>query len=307
VGPRDPATAPVVAIDRFSDAAAMLFRRSANTSLPGPNAPVDFDAPGPLITHGLGPGGEHVTYYNFDIQPTSPAPIYVFFAEGAASEVAGQLHVIDVLPGDKGYNDFWQVIKVTVPTTYVANTLTSAAEIVASGFALTPTTMLVNCPVVPDRSTAQLRYKPSESTGLVSGWYRDQLVKYFTFGEASAPLATTSAGAVPTAPIFVTFNKNPNSQDPTSGPPSGFVTEPGTVQTHNVITVLPVDPAYSPLWSVAAYDNASFAVVHDLASAMAAPLLVPDAGAVNCPVVAVSVNDAGALPEAGAIADAAAD
>src|SRR5215468_10229617 len=62
---RDPATAEKVAVDRFTDQAAMLQRRSAAPTLPGPNQPIDFDQ-GPFITHGYGPGGEKVTYYNFD-------------------------------------------------------------------------------------------------------------------------------------------------------------------------------------------------------------------------------------------------
>ena len=73
--------------------------------------------------------------------------------------MSGQLNVIDVLPGDQGYNDFWQVMKVTVPAGYVANTVTSVAEIGAQGFPVEATDMLVNCPVVPKGSSAALRLK----------------------------------------------------------------------------------------------------------------------------------------------------
>ncbi len=52
-------------------------------------------------------------------------------------------------------------------------------------------------------------------------------------------LTTASGGTVPTAPILVTFNIEPSPTNGTSGPPSGFMTEPGTLQTHNVIPVLP--------------------------------------------------------------------
>src|SRR5215510_8505399 len=50
----NPDTAPVVAVDRFSDGFAHLFARSKNPSLPAANAPIDFDQEGPFITHGLG-------------------------------------------------------------------------------------------------------------------------------------------------------------------------------------------------------------------------------------------------------------
>ena len=293
-GAKNPDTAPVVAVDRFSDAFAHLFKRSGNASLPAANAPINCDE-GPFITHGLGPDGEKVAYYNFDVLPTVPAPIYAFFSGGTA--VAGQLNVIDVLPGDPGYNDFWQVTMVAVPSGYVANSITSVAEITAAGFTTTPTPMLVNCPVVPAGSTATLRYTSEPST-LQRGWYRDQVVNYFSFDERA--LMTTAGGAVPTAPILVAFNIDPSASNPMSGPPSGFVMEPGTMQTHNVISVLPTQSGYSPLWSVTAYTSASFASVSSWATASAAPVAAANLGDVNCPVVAVAgVADGGtdAAPE----------
>jgi hypothetical protein len=283
---RDPATAPKVSIDRFSDSFAHLFKRSANPSLPAANAPIDFDQ-GPFITRGLGPNGEHVAYYNFDVLPTTPAPIYVFFPEGSSTELTAQMHIIDVVPGDAGYNDFWQVVKVTVPASYVPNSVTSAAELHAAGFTLTRTRMIVNCPVVPAGSTARLRYT-SEPNGLVQGWYRDQVVEYFSFDEHMLTGAT-----VPTAPIYVTFNINPDPNNPMSGPPSGFVTEPSSMQTHNVVSVLPEAASYSPLWEVIAYDDAAFSSVNNLAAAQQAKVLVPDAGLVNCPIVSKTAADGG--------------
>ena len=41
--PKDPTTAEKVSVDRFTDQAAMLQRRSAAATLPGPNQAVDFD------------------------------------------------------------------------------------------------------------------------------------------------------------------------------------------------------------------------------------------------------------------------
>ena len=102
--------------------------RTADNHLPGPNEPVDFDT-GPFITQGLSPStGKPVRYYNFDIQSTTPAPVYVLYREGEDKPVVGQLDIIDTLPGEKGYNDFRQVWKVSVPKDYVANTVTDAAR-----------------------------------------------------------------------------------------------------------------------------------------------------------------------------------
>src|SRR5512146_2329762 len=103
--PRDPATAAKVAVDRFSSAAGMLFVRTATNGLPAANAPIDMDT-GPFITTGLGPTGERIKHYNFDVQPTAPAPIYVLFRQGESSPVSGQLNIVDVIPGQQGYNDY---------------------------------------------------------------------------------------------------------------------------------------------------------------------------------------------------------
>jgi hypothetical protein len=275
---KDPATAAKVSVDRFSDRAATLMRRSATPSLPAANQTIAFDVGAPFITAGLGPRGEHVRYYNFDVQPTAPAPIYAFLRAGGIP-VDGQLNIVDVVPGDPGYNDFWQVHKVTVPSSYVPNSVTSLAELTAAGFPIEPTQALVNCPVVPDGSVATLRFA-GETSSLQSGWYKGMVVKYFSFDEKALSGATVTV-----APILVAFNVNPDK--PGGGPGSGFVTEPGSPQTHNVVTALPADVGYSPLWSVDVYDNSAFATVTDLATVQAAPQLGNGVASVNCPIVEV--------------------
>lgn len=212
----------------------------------------------------------------------------MFFAPGAASPLPGQLNIIDVVPGDPGYSDFWRVHKVTVPAGYLPNTVTSLAEITARGFTVEPTTTLVNCPVVPEGSKASLRVGGG-SAGLVKGWYKDQVVTYFSFEEA--PLMGTT---VPSSPIYVTFNVNPDQ--PGGGPASGFVTEPGGDQTHNVVATLPGDVGYSPLWLVNVYDNAAFSTVKDLPTAMAAPSKAEGVAKVNCPIVQVGGAANAAIP-----------
>lgn len=282
----DPATADKVEVDRFSESAGTLFVRTAENGLPGPNAPIDMDQE-PFITRGLGPGGELIRYYNLDVQPLKPAPIYALFREGEDAPVAGQLNIVAVIPGGPGYSDFWNVVKVTVPADYVANSVASLAELQAADYPMEPTSTIVNCPIVPEGSTATLR-GGNEGVGLHQGWYEGQIVHYFTFEEA--PIEVNSAGEVPIAPIYVTFNKNPDDADATSGPPSGFVTEDGTDQTHNVASVLPDDIDYSPLWSVDVYDNQGFDVVNGLDTVQddtQVTILATGVAAVNCPIVEV--------------------
>ncbi len=275
--PGDPATATKAIVDRFSEDAGHLFVRTAENGFPEPGEAIDFDS-GPFITQGLGPSGEVVRYYNFDVMPTAPAPIFAFFYEDG-TKVPNQLNVVDVTPGEAGYNDFWQVVKVTVPDGYVANTITSAAELTAAGYDTEFTTILVNCPIVPEGSTAELRLS-GEDTGLTTGWHDGELIFYFNFLEA--PLTTVGEGAVPTSPIFVAFNINPDQEG--GGPASGFMVEPGTMQTHNVVATIPDDAGYSPLWDVHPYDNQLFAQVMDLASASAIQNYGHVAN-VNCPIV----------------------
>ena len=277
--PVDPDQAPIASVDRFSDKAAHLQLRTPDNHLPGPNQPVDFDS-GPFITQGLAPAtGKPVRYYNFDVQGTMPAPVYVLYRQAEDQPVKDQLDIIDTLPGETGYNDFRQVWKVTVPKDYVANTITDSAALLDTGYKMEQTGTLRNMPVVPDKSRAKARLK-GENAGLQRAWYRGQVAKFFSFAEA--PL--TAAGAnVPLSPIYVTFNINPG--EPNGGPGSGFHTEADSQQTHNVPFTLPGDPGYSPLWLVAVYDNADFPAVHDKASALKAKVLAPGAATVNCPIV----------------------
>ena len=95
----DPGHAPIASVDRFSDTAGTLLKRSADKRLPGRNEPIDFDAQ-PLNTLGLSPKGEPTLYYHLDVQSTTPAPVYVLYREGEAQPVEGQLDVIDTLPGE---------------------------------------------------------------------------------------------------------------------------------------------------------------------------------------------------------------
>lgn len=280
-GPLNPDTAQKASVDRFSDNAGTLMVRTASNGLPGANAPINFDSGEPFITQGLAPDGSVVQYYNFDVQSTVPAPIYLFF-DSQDNSIDGQLNIVGVKPGDTGYNDFWQVVRVIVPDTYVANTITSEAELLSSGMTIQETTTIVNCPIVPEGSIAAKRLG-SEDNGLQRGWYNDQLVFYFSFFEKILDGGATEM--VPVSPIYVSFNVNPDDNNPNSGPASGFVTEAGTSQTHNVIATIPSDAAYSPLWWVAIYDNADFDMVNDLSSATSSNILASGVATVNCPVV----------------------
>ena len=133
--------------------------------------------------------GRATYYYDFggnspavnNAAAVAPAPIYVFVtgfdAQGNPQAVAGQHNIIDMAPGDAGYSDLWQVNFVTVPSNYVANTVTSLDAIRQGGYAIKTSDMMVNCPVVPLGSSL------AEGTpGLTKGWYEGREVDYFDFG-----------------------------------------------------------------------------------------------------------------------------
>ncbi len=137
----------------------------------------------------------------------------------------------------------------------------------------------------------------NESPDLTTGWYRGKIVYYFNFSEKA--LMTDNNDMVPESDIYVSFNINPGEDG--GGPPSGFKTDTSG-RAHNVTETLPMDAAYSPLWSVNVYDNADFDKVHDIASAQSVHILDTNVAYVNCPVVkvetAVSVkNDNSLIPE----------
>jgi hypothetical protein len=276
--PVDPDHASIAVVDRFSDSAGTLLRRSADNHLPGPNEPIDFDTP-PFNVWGFSPAGEPALYYHLDVKSTTPAPVYILYHEGEDKPVQEQLDIIDTLPGEPGYNDFRQVWKVWVPKDYVANTITDAATLQQAGYKTEKTDKLLNMAVVPDKSRARVRFN-GENPELQRAWYHDQVANFFLFDEA--PLSV-SGDQVPVSPIYDGFTINP-------GQPGGemeFCTDANSTQTHNVVATMPGDKGYSPLWLRVVYDSAACASVHNLETAIQAKKVAANVLLINCPMVSV--------------------
>ncbi len=108
---------------------------------------------------------EAVFYPDFGMNSRAATPIYVFIhgmnADGTPDFVDGQNNIIDSVPGDAGYTAFWLVTMVTVPQSYVPNTLRSASAVLSSGFTRTTTAMVVNCPV----TTVAAAVAPAATSG----------------------------------------------------------------------------------------------------------------------------------------------
>src|SRR5207237_4377567 len=115
-----------------------------------------------------------VSYLDFGPQANVAVPILLFFqASSPSPPVAGQRKIIDTIPGQPGYNDFWRVFKVLAPSGYVANTIRSLAHAVASGYTIQMTHTVVNCPVVNPNATAG-----GSAPSHVSGCSRDRAICY---------------------------------------------------------------------------------------------------------------------------------
>src|SRR5437879_8055750 len=122
-----------------------------------------------------------VSYLDYGPQSNVAVPILAFFqAASPSTPVAGQRNIIDTIPGQPGYNDFWRVYTVLAPNRYVPTSIRSLATSVASGYAIEATNIVVNCPVVnPNATIAGSSATPAE------GWYRERPVLDFGQGTRS--------------------------------------------------------------------------------------------------------------------------
>ncbi len=206
-----------------------------------------------------------VSYLDYGPQSNVAVPILAFFqAASPSTPVAGQRNIIDTIPGQPGYNDFWRVYKVLAPSSYVANSIRSLAEAVASGYTIEATNVVVNCPVVNPNATIA-----GSSAAPVAGWYRNRDVFYFDEGTRS-PVA---GSVVQDAPIYAFFHSDGT---PVSG-------------QRNVIDVLPGAAGYSDLWRVVKVVVDATYTANSLKDARSI-LAARDAGQVNLETTDIYVN-----------------
>src|SRR5207244_8441056 len=95
-----------------------------------------------------------VSYLDFGPQSNVAVPILAFFqATSPSTPVAGQRNIIDTIPSQPGYNDFWRVYKVLAPDGYVADSICSLGDAVDSDYTIQETNTVVNCPAVNPTAT----------------------------------------------------------------------------------------------------------------------------------------------------------
>ncbi len=251
----------IAEIDRFSDSAGTFFRRANNPGLPAANEAINMDD-ARFLLGGIGPNGERIEFYHFDVRTPAPAPIYVL-TDRRGDSVAGQLPIFDLVPGDEGHNDFWQIHEARViDADYKPNAITSLEALTAAELEISATNDVLNCVMVPAGSIAGKRFDAGASRAPMDGWYRDQVVKYFLFEGLSSTGLVDFNGEVLNTPQMWGFFDNDRDVD------DGFAKDSATGDTHNVATRLPGDEGYSPLWILQIFKLDAFDRVTGLASAL---------------------------------------
>jgi hypothetical protein len=107
-------------------------------------------------------------------------PIYIWAgAKGLPSLDTPQLPIIDTLPLQAQYADFFEVILVSPPADYVDNDIKSRGTLLRSDLELTATGWVVNCPVVGPKMTLS-RYDSKANSWVTTnvGGYRKIKVWY---------------------------------------------------------------------------------------------------------------------------------
>jgi len=186
-------SAPLVAVDRFSDPAASLFRRGRDPRLPAPGVKFSLDD-APFLLSLRGPDGAEGRCYALDLHPDRPARMYVFYDQVGNYHLA-QFPVVDVVPGMPGYNDLWDVWKVVTPDGFKeSNWLRDAATVEklladpASGYTAASTGVLVNHPIVPEGTAASMKADGKSGEAVRKfAWFRGSRAPFLFFEGSLKP------------------------------------------------------------------------------------------------------------------------
>jgi hypothetical protein len=228
--------APLVAVDRFSDAAGTLFRRSVDRTLPAPGVAFSLDDPR-FVVPVTGPAGSSGRCYNLDVRPAKPRRYYVFY-DTLGNYRIGQFPVIEAIPGDPGYSDLWDIWKIVTPNTFrETNWVRDAATVEklisdpSAGYTARSTGVFLNAPIVPEGTTASLKGEGRAGAAvMLYAWYNGKRAP-FLYLEGSLRLAAD--GTVPSGALA--------AGESTQGwPPRGALSS----------STWPKQPGYTPLVEV---------------------------------------------------------
>ncbi len=239
-------------------AAGYLVRGQLNPAQPSPTAFLPFtdQYQGPLDDSGsafaknipliVGLSKGQLSWYWF-VGPTNNTvnPVY-FFQYSNGQPVQGQAPIADIKPGDTAYTGFWEVKNVTVPASYVANTIKSLDSLnraqQAGLVTVSDSNRVLNGPIVARNvKTEVVNGEPA----IASVWYRSKLATMAIF-------ETNLAGGsrVSVIPIWL-IQREPDKYPLLEWVAGKDLNGDGDLQDSNdLIDQTPGQPGYSPLWQV---------------------------------------------------------
>lgn len=213
--------------------------------------------------------GQQVYYYTFkngtpvlDDGAAVETGLQYRLVDEAGEPVEGQHDLITVGAFASGYSDLREIVEVTVPPDYEANSITSVQELLVEDWPQQPTGELYNIPVVFDNAVLQGRdHDP------INLWLNGETVTAFNFGQNPAE----------TAPIYVLVEGFDDDGSPIRiGHPS-------------VIEIMHDDEGYSDFWQLvfvtvpADTEPNSIRSIDELLAV--ATELTPSERVINCPAI----------------------
>ncbi len=134
--------------------------------------------------------GEKTYYWDFGVSVPNTADLYRaisgFSESGGPIFVEGQDPVVDTVPGDPGYSDFWRIIFYVVDGDFVPGSARSVAAVRDAGHRIIDPEITVNCPIVDAGARANERV-------LNPGWHVGRQIVYFDFGRDQIRAGTSNA------------------------------------------------------------------------------------------------------------------
>jgi hypothetical protein len=113
--------------------------------------------------------GDEVSYFDFgeSTDAITPVwlPVYGIDDDGAPQLVDGQYAIFDAEPGDDGYTAFHRIDYVIVPEDYEPNALSSAEQVLASGYPIRASNTVVNYPITEIEDEQGHAEPPASASG----------------------------------------------------------------------------------------------------------------------------------------------
>lgn len=137
--------------------------------------------------------------------------------------IEGQFDILGATIGDKDYSDLREIVAVTVPADYKANSITNIDDLLAEDWPENPTGIYHNIPLV--RPNSQLQARDNHP---IAVWFDDEELSAYDFGEMTDQ----------SAPIYVLVE--------------GFDPDGNPVRINHpaLVDVMHDDEGYSDFWQV---------------------------------------------------------